>query len=233
MTRSDALIVLQARYGSKRLPGKALRRLEGQSLLARCLRRLLASGAAPVLLATTTRGEDDALVVEAQRCGVTAMRGSRDDVLKRFAMVAELVRPEYVIRATGDNPAVDSDAVARVLAALRAGVDYVVERGLPHGSAVEGVRTTALLDAAERAIDAYDREHVTPFLTRPENGYRIARPEAPDAVRRPDLRFTVDTADDFDWMARVFSRAGARAATLPLTDIIRAADCLAGWREVA
>jgi spore coat polysaccharide biosynthesis protein SpsF (cytidylyltransferase family) len=233
MTRNDAVIVLQARFGSKRLPGKALRRLEGQSLLARCLRRLLASAAAPVLLATTTRVEDEALVTEAERCGVAALRGPRDDVLKRFAMVAELIQPDYVIRATGDNPAVDADAVARVLGVLRGGADYVVENGLPYGSAVEGVRTLALLDAAERASDPYDREHVTPFLKRPENGYRIAAPDAPAHVRRPDLRFTVDTPEDFEWMGRVFARAGGRVAALPLTDIIRAADSLAGWREVA
>jgi spore coat polysaccharide biosynthesis protein SpsF (cytidylyltransferase family) len=234
MTRSDALIVLQARLGSRRLPGKALRRLEGISLLTRCLLRLVASGAAPVLLATTSRREDDALVAEAARCGVTSVRGPRDDVLARFAKATEIVQPRFVIRATGDNPAVDADGIGRVLAVLRCGgVDYVVEQGLPYGSAVEGIRAEALLEAAERATDPYDREHVTPFLKRPEMRHRVASPDAPLPVRRPDLRFTVDTPADFEWMARVFARAGARAPTLPLSDIIRAADTLAGWQEVA
>jgi len=59
------MIVLQARLASTRLPGKALRQIEGRTLLGRCIERLLASGVAPVVLATTTRPEDDALVEEA------------------------------------------------------------------------------------------------------------------------------------------------------------------------
>ena len=83
MNRPDALIVLQARLGSTRLPGKAMRRLEGYTIVERCLLRLLAGHAAPVILATTTRREDDVLVREAERCGVSSVRGSRDDVLGR------------------------------------------------------------------------------------------------------------------------------------------------------
>jgi spore coat polysaccharide biosynthesis protein SpsF (cytidylyltransferase family) len=227
MSRSQALIVLQARFGSSRLRGKALRRLCGETLLARCLQRLLASGVGPVLLATTRRREDDALVREAARFGVTSLRGPSDDVLGRFALAVDLVRPEYVIRATGDNPAVDVEAPARVLGALESRpLDYAVEDGLPYGAAVEGVRAAALLDAAARTSDPYDREHVTPFLRRPGAGYRVQVTEAPTAVRRPDLRFTVDTLEDFAWMERVFTRAGAQAPVLPLADIIRAADGL-------
>jgi len=233
MRRPDALIVLQARLGSTRLPSKAMRRLEGYTLVERCLLRLLAGHAAPVILATTTRREDDVLVREAERCGVTSVRGSRDDVLGRFALAASLLQPRYIIRATADNPAVDIDAPGRVLALLRAQpVDYVVEHGLPCGGAVEGVRTEALLDAAERTDVPYDREHVTPYVKDPANGYRVLDAQAPERVRRPDLRFSIDTPDDLVWMERVFARAGAAAPTLPLTLLIRAADALS-LREVA
>jgi len=234
MSRPDAVIVLQARMASSRLPGKALLAIEGHTLLARCLARLLASGAAPVVLATTTRREDDALAAEAERLGVSTLRGSRDDVLKRFVMVTELLDPRFVIRATADNPAVDVDAARRVLTVLRSGAaDYVVEAGLPCGGAVEGMRAEALVHSAERTTDPYDREHVTPFLKRPESGYRVLTPQAPAAVCRPGLRMTVDTPADLAWMCRVFAMAGAGAAELPLADIIRAADRLAALREVA
>jgi spore coat polysaccharide biosynthesis protein SpsF len=231
---NDAVIVLQARMASTRLPGKALKTMHGHTLLARCLARLLASQAAPVILATTTRREDQLLVAEAERCGVPSVRGSRDDVLGRFAQVAELVGPRFVVRATADNPAVDIDAPRRVLERLRAGsVDYVVDIGLPHGSAVEGVSAAALLSAAERASDPYDREHVTPYIRRPDNGYRLEELPVAAAVCRPDLRFTVDTEADLAWMCRVFAQAGRDAPTLPLADLIRAADAAQALEEVA
>jgi len=96
---TDALIVLQARMGSTRLPGKSLRTIGERSILARCVERLLAGRAAPLLLATTMQPEDDALVEEASRFGVPVVRGSADDVLGRFGpgskgMMAAEIHPE-------------------------------------------------------------------------------------------------------------------------------------------
>jgi spore coat polysaccharide biosynthesis protein SpsF (cytidylyltransferase family) len=154
-------------------------------------------------------------------------------VLGRFAQVAELLGPRFVVRATGDNPAVDIDAPRRVLERLRSGRDYVVDSGLPHGSGVEGVRAAALLSAAEQTTDAYDREHVTPYIRRSANGYRLEEVPVSAALCRPDLRFSVDTEADFAWMCRVFAQAGKDAPTLPLVDLIRAADAARALEEVA
>src|SRR5690606_41694101 len=44
---------------------RSLRPVAGRSVLSRCLDRLLAGGAAPLVLATTTRAEDDGLEDEA------------------------------------------------------------------------------------------------------------------------------------------------------------------------
>ncbi|HET7216465.1 MAG TPA: hypothetical protein VFJ02_00395 [Vicinamibacterales bacterium] len=234
MNPTDALIVLQARMGSTRLPGKSLRTIGERSILARCVERLLAGRAAPLLLATTMQPEDDALVEEASRFGVPVVRGSADDVLGRFGQAVELVAPAYVIRATADNPAVDIDAPARVLAYLRrGGLDYVVERGLPVGAAVEGMRASALLEAVAAATDAYDREHVTPFLKRPERRYRVLEPLVAPPIQRPDLRLTVDTADDLEYMTGVLGRCGLGTSVMPLSVIIQSADRVVRTREVA
>jgi spore coat polysaccharide biosynthesis protein SpsF len=234
MRPSDALIILQARVGSSRLPGKALRPIAGTTLLARCLERLLAGGAAPIVLATTERDEDDAIDREAARVGVPCLRGADEDVLGRFAAVVETLTPAYVVRATADNPAVDIDAPARVLAHLRrGGVDYVVEQGLPIGAAVEGMRADALLRAAAEAVDPYDREHVTPYLKRPERRFRVLVPPAPSYLRAPSLRLTVDTPEDLAFMESVLRQAGGSATRVPLAGIMRAAWRVSGRREVA
>jgi spore coat polysaccharide biosynthesis protein SpsF len=231
---TDALIVLQARFGSTRLPGKVLRAIGSRSVLARCLERLLAGRAAPLVLATTERTEDDALVDEAATFGVPSVRGAADDVLARFGQAVELVRPTYVIRATADNPAVDIDAPARVLAHLRrGGLDYVLERGLPVGGAVEGMRASALLEAVARATSEYDREHVTPYFKRPEHRYRVFEPLVRPPIQRPDLRFTVDTTQDLAFMTDVLGGSGLGSSIMPLAAIIRSADRVGRRREVA
>lgn len=227
MNGSRAIIILQARLASARLPGKAMARLGGRTLVGRCLDRLLAGGACPVVLATTTRAEDDALQYEASVRGVATVRGPVHDVLARFVMTAEAMEARQVVRATADNPAVDIDAPARLLARLaETKADYVSESGLPYGAAVEAVTTDALLRAHRWTADKADREHVTLYVKREPQRFRVVECEAPAAVRRPELRLTVDTADDLAFMQSVLARAGRDDVEWPLERIIAAADAV-------
>jgi spore coat polysaccharide biosynthesis protein SpsF len=221
-----AAIVLQARMGSLRLPGKSLAPIAGRTLLARVVERLRTRADLPVVLATTTLLEDDLLCEEAERLEIAVLRGSADDVLGRFAFAASVLGVSAIVRATADNPAVDLDSPYRTLEILqRSGADYVVDYGLPLGGTVEAIAVPALVRAAALATDAYDREHVTPFIRRDARS-RAVDSLAPTALRRPDLRFTVDTADDLDYMRRVYQEAGVSAAPAPLDVFIAAADRL-------
>ena len=201
-----AAVVLQARMGSTRFPGKSLARINGRSLLARAVERLQVSGL-PVVVATTTDAEDDAIESAACQAGAEVTRGSASDVLGRFAQVVRERQLDLVVRATADNPGVDMEAAERTLALLRStGVDYVCERGLPLGAAVEAMTGEALVQAAAWAEDAYDREHVTPFIRR-DRRFAALVAIAPGRLQAPRLRLTVDTAEDFEWVGRVITAA--------------------------
>ena len=140
-------IVLQARMGSTRLPGKVLAPVGSHSLLELCVRRLSSSGF-PVVIATTERDEDDPIVTEAGRLEIGVCRGPEHDVLARYIQAAKAFGFTDVIRATADNPCVDLGAAGRAMAfRRRVEADHVVECGLPVGAAVEAVS----LDALERA----------------------------------------------------------------------------------
>lgn len=221
-----AAIVLQARMGSLRLPGKSLAPIAGRTLLARVVERLRTRADLPVVLATTTLLEDDLLCEEAERLEIAVLRGSADDVLGRYAFAASVLGVSAIVRATADNPAVDLDSPYRTLEILqRSGADYVVDYGLPLGGTVEAMAVSALVRAAALATDAYDREHVTPFIRRDARS-RAVDSLAPSALRWPELRFTVDTADDLDYMRRVYQEAGVSASPAPLAVFIAAADRL-------
>jgi spore coat polysaccharide biosynthesis protein SpsF len=205
--RTRAGIILQARYNSTRLPGKALEVVAGRTILEHCLRRLIKAGVAHVVLATTWEPEDDVLATIARRLGVAVYRGDSADVLGRFADAARFYELDPVLRATGDNPAVDVQAPGRVLAALRlTGADYVLESGLPCGTAVEGMTAAALYTAAGLAHEAYDREHVTPFIRTNPQMFNVTEVSAPASLSRPELRLTVDTLADLDKLRELFFR---------------------------
>ena len=115
---ADTAIVLQARMGSSRLPGKSLARIAGASLLAHCIERLGAESGLPVIVATTTSPLDDAIQEEAGRMGAAVVRGPEDDVLSRYVLAADRFDLVHLVRATADNPVVDLGAPVR--AAMRA-----------------------------------------------------------------------------------------------------------------
>jgi spore coat polysaccharide biosynthesis protein SpsF len=232
VARHDALVILQARMGSSRLPGKVLAPLGHRSILAQCIERLLAARVGEVLVATTTRPEDEAVVAEANAAGVAVTRGPVDDVLARFVGALDGWTGPYVIRATADNPFVDFDGPARLLRLLDAGADYAVEEGLPIGAAVEAMRTEVLREAGELAVTPYDREHVTPFIRQAVDRFAVCTAPAPFELRRPSLRLTVDTRQDLQFVRSLVDQADD-AALLPLGQVIALADRSAGWAGVA
>ena len=224
-------IILQARLASTRLPGKALERIGSRSVLEHCLTRLMHNQDAAVVLATTTRSEDDALDEVAERLGVPVFRGDCDDVLGRYVAAASEYRLDPIIRATGDNPVVDMDAAWRVLRAMEdTGADYVCEHGLPLGAAVEGVTYAALRRADIAADQPYDREHVTPYVKHSRHAFATLLRPAPRSLFKPELRLTVDTREDLEYVRSLFSELETETPTL--RRVIEASG-LEARREVA
>src|SRR5688500_11938149 len=165
-------IVLQARMGSSRRPGKTLADVAGKSLLARVLERLAAARrpvrSRQLVVATSTAAIDDPVEDEAVRLGYGCVRGSERNVLARYLdAVRDMQDEDVVVRATADNP---------LYCPLRTGrlVDehlvssYVYTGVLDLSPLVpEAVRVGALRQLASRDdLNDYCREHVTPFFRR-------------------------------------------------------------------
>jgi spore coat polysaccharide biosynthesis protein SpsF len=231
--RADALIVLQARMGSSRLPGKVLAPLAGRTMLAHCVERLRAADVGEVLVATTERPDDDAVVAEAGRLGVRVVRGAVDDVLGRLGQAVANWNGPYVIRAAADNPMVDMDGARRLLRVLDEGADYCVEEGLPVGASVEAMRTDVLRKADRLATSSSDREHVTPFIRHRHEAFTVRLLQAPLALRRPVLRLTVDTRTDLQFVRGLLEPAEAGGRLLALSEIVALADRFSDWAGVA
>ena len=89
--------IIQARMGSRRLPGKVLKDLEGETVLARVVKRLRRSTLInEVLVATTDGAADDPILQECKRLAVPAFRGDENDVLDRYFRAAQLTKAEAV-----------------------------------------------------------------------------------------------------------------------------------------
>ena len=216
-------IILQARTGSTRLPGKVLARIGRRTILEHCVRRLERSKF-PIVVATTDQGEDDPVERAAQSLGAEVYRGPVNDVLSRIIGAANAFGFTEIIRATADNPFVDMGAPERASTARQRGAaDHVIECGLPIGAAVEAVSLDALIRALVLATDPYDREHVT-SLVRRDPRFCAVRAVAPSKLRRGGLRLTVDTPDDLAVAREIHTEIGRGDDLADLADVIQAAE---------
>lgn len=204
-------VVIQARMGSTRLPGKVLAPVGARPMIEQVIERAARiKGADEVVVAVSDLAEDADLAKAAAATGARVVRGPAYDVLARYIVVIEAVNPDAVVRVTSDCPLLSPSVSSAVLAAFAEDdADYAsntLERTWPRGLDTEVVATEALVTAAREATSPVDREHVTPFIWRQPTRFRLRSvTTSPD---RSDLRLTVDTPEDLELVRRVYAELG-------------------------
>jgi spore coat polysaccharide biosynthesis protein SpsF len=208
---------------SSRLPGKVLMPILGEPMLARQIERLRrATTIDRLVVATSTEHSDDPIAALCARLGVDCFRGSLDDVLDRFCKAAERYMPEQVARLTGDCPLADPaviDAVARFH--LAGGYDYssnTLHPTFPDGLDVEICRYACLVEAGREATSRFQSEHVTPFLYQQPQRYRLGDFRCSSDLSA--LRWTVDNAEDFELVCRIYAALYPSNPHFALDDIV-------------
>jgi spore coat polysaccharide biosynthesis protein SpsF len=191
-------LFLQVRLDSSRLPRKALVDLGGRTVVQRCF-DALARVEVPLRVLVTEPASAPELAPLAEAAGWAVSVGSKENVLDRFVQAARAHGVTTIVRATGDNPLVSASLANSLLVRhLALGSDYSGYQGAPVGTGVEVVRVSALETAWASNPDAYEREHVSPFLYRRPEEFRLDRPDVPPSCRYPEGRVTLDTPEDLD-----------------------------------
>ena len=221
--------------GSTRLPGKMMSLLAGRPLIDYALERL-SSALQPtgvldaIVLATSIESNNDPLVAHVLERWpeVLIVRGSEDNVFERFTTALRETGAGYFVRATGDCPFINVEALQAMVRKLRiSGADIVnyqpgyeyVDKGL------EAVSADALF-RAETDVDmtAGDFEHVTSFLYRNPEKFNVQYIESAPALRRGDIRLTVDTPEDMQFFEQLFQKLETIPSNTPLEDVVALLD---------
>jgi spore coat polysaccharide biosynthesis protein SpsF len=211
MAQNDSrriVAIIQARMGSKRLPGKVLARIGNSSLLTILIHRLKQSGYLDsIVVATTTKKNDDAIVELAHRENVRWHRGSDQDVLGRYCETAKRFNADVIVRVTADNPLTDPELMDRLIEShLRERADYTCCPDAPLGTAVEIIDYPALNNTNSAEVTRFEREHVTAYIRLHPDSFDINVVES--EIRDSRIRLTVDTAADLTLMNELEERIG-------------------------
>lgn len=207
----NSAVVIQARRSSSRLRDKIFLELPGnkkKSVLATVIERSAKAGY-PVIVATTVNPEDDLTEKEALKYEAEVFRGSLEDVLSRYMGAAEKFALDNIVRITSDCPCADAKLIETAMETLiKGGYDYVSnveERVFPFGLDTEAFTTAALSKAAAEEKRPEIREHVTYHIRLSDSFKKFRLTDTSGLPRRPDIRATLDTGEDYTALCALFS----------------------------
>lgn len=226
INKQRVVLIMQARMGAARLPGKPLKTVMGKPLLAYQLERLQrATTIDQIVVATTTNPQDHQIVDFCRVFPVACFRGSEHDVLDRYYQAAKHFDADVVVRVTADCPLIDPVVLDQVIGLYFNHIppyDYVsnsLERTYPRGLDAEVFSFKALEKAAKEAIDPEEREHVTPYFYRHPEKFSLGCLK--NDIDESHHRWTVDTAEDLELVTRIFEALYSENTQFQMKDVLQ------------
>ena len=215
------VVILQARMGSTRLPGKVMKEICGKPVLWHVLNRLLPSTLIDgIVVATTTNSEDDVIEDWCAGAGFNCFRGSAPDVLDRYYRAAIEYKVKTIVRVCADCPLIDPEVVDRVIEEYLDGdYDHVgIEKSFPHGLDSEVFSFEVLRKAWLEATLPSEREHVTPYLWKNDTIFKLGSIKHHEDFSH--MRWTVDNDRDFAFAKAVYEAMGCTERVFTMHEIL-------------
>lgn len=247
MARRRVVLIVQARMGSTRLPGKSLMDLAGAPLVGRILERVKRCRQIDeIVLAIPDTAADAPLGELGRSMGVTVFAGSEHNCLDRYYRAARASRAEIVGRLPADNITPEPSEIDRIAEHHR-GLDrpgfssnltQVFGNGYPDGIGAEMFDFALLERAWRRESDPRRLEHVHlnffdygPQQPVDPEGCPVSTVPCPAEFARPDLVLDVNTAAQYEYAKALYAALYPRNPAFTIRDIIAWHDRV--WRKPA
>lgn len=194
-------IIIQARMGSSRLPGKVLKKIGNKSLLEHIFYRLKkVSHKVKIVVATTKLSQDNEIMKVCLEYKIDCFRGSELNVLERYYQCACKYNFSHIVRVTSDNPFIDIEELDNLIDLhLNQQADYSRSfENLPKGIGCEIFTMAALEKSYRHGIKDNHKEHVNEFIEEHEENFTICELQIKNQQKHyPQINLTVDTLEDY------------------------------------
>lgn len=203
LNANEPLIIVQARISSTRLPGKVMLELGGKKVIDRVMRSCLA--VAKTVVAIPDNEPAFAEYLKGQ--GYEVFEGHPTDVLKRYYDCAGKYEGKTIVRVTADCPLIPAEMVHQVLLKHSENnpdryTSNTLTRTYPKGFDCEVFSIELLTRAHQEASDAYDREHVTPYIKRAaEDRINVSQP-----IDQSMFNACIDTPEDYEYLKKIIEK---------------------------
>lgn len=223
-TSQPVLALLQARMSSTRLPGKVMKPILGKPLLELQIERVRRCRKIDILVVvTSTEKSDDAIEALCRRMAVACFRGDLTNVLDRYYQASQQYDADTIVRLTGDCTLTDPEKIDELITFFQSNeYDYVNNSKppcLPHGLDAEVFSRSTLEQTWKHAGLPSEKEHVTPYMYKPENGFSIGHLNYPPS--HVHLRWCVDEPEDYVLVKKIYEALYPSNPQFSSADIIR------------
>lgn len=208
------VILIQARFSSKRLPGKVLHPLCDTEILGMLWKNLSEIGI-PMVLLTSENDSDLPLAEYCQQNSMNFFRGPLDNVAQRFANYLHQNPFEYFIRISADSPLLDPEVVNQAIKLCQEEaydlVTNVLKRTYPKGQSVELVKTKTFLSLQSEMTTPEQREHVTKIFYETPDAFNIRNFESGGQFGH--IQLSVDTPEDLNIIEKMLLKNQCKKAS--------------------
>lgn len=216
------IVIIQARMGSSRLPGKVLFPLGNEDVLTYVIERCkLIKGIDEVIVATSNLLIDDSIEKWCSNNNIICYRGSEENVLQRYIDVANVYNPNYIVRVTADCPFIDYEMITEMIEKIKEEnvqiIDIIDE--IPRGLAGEVFSKELLEEVARKASESRHYEHVTYYAYEYPKEFTRSNYKVSKTLINKSYRITLDTEDDYKLIQQI-AHAFKNKINMPTEDII-------------
>ncbi len=200
------LCVIQARYSSKRFPGKVLKKIFGTTVLERVINQVKKSKKiSKIIIATSKHKTDTKIIKFCNKNKIRCISGSLNNVFKRFYSIVIHEKPKSFVRISADSPLLDYSLIDKAVTLFNKNrydiVTNVFPRTFPKGFSVEVINSKLILDFLLKIKKKRHQEHLTSFFYDNYKNYKIKN--FYNKINYSNINLSIDNLSDFKMIKNI------------------------------
>lgn len=195
-------LIIFARCGSKRLPGKVLKKINNRPILNYIVDRVKKIRPKnKIIIATTTFKKDDAIVNFCKKNKISFFRGPNDNVLLRAINCCKKYKFDAFMRICADRIFFDYNLASKMIKKFRQNSFDIITNSLkktfPRGMTCEIIKYKTIKDSYRKIKKKSDKEHILNYFYRNNKSIQIINIRSNYNKKIQMLNLSIDSKRDF------------------------------------
>jgi len=220
-------VIVEARSNSSRLPNKHFLKVLKKPILEHLVNRLKKiSNVNKIIIATTTKKNDDKICKIAKKLGIDFFRGSEENVSQRVLKAAQKFNLKIICRVTGDCPIIDPFLTEQLIDTFLINyknINYISnsQLGLPNGMGCEVFSTKTLKDSYKNIFKKEEFGHVSLNIRRNKKKFKQIYLLPSKKLSWSGLGLTLDEYQDYILIKKIIEYFNKKNKLFTCDDVIK------------